>query len=539
MDRKARPYQLACVQAVEDALDRGVNRCLYVLPTGCGKTYAAGLVHEAMMQRGLNTALVLAHRYELIDQWVYSLREHFPELVIEPETAEHRAWPDADIVVGMVQTVANPGRLKGRKFDAIYLDEVHHAIKDSQYDKVVQRFNPEVVIGMTATPKRLDRKALHSKKGALIQEVVFTYTLKQAHADGWVCSMPYYVVKGVDIGSVRVTAGELNEQELAFKIDSLKRTEAALAKWEQVAVDRKTIGFCVNVAHAMHSCEAWNLAGYTAEYVHGAMSKEERAGIMGRFRSGVTQCLFNCMIATEGFDVPDIGCVVLLRPTLSWSLYCQQFGRGTRICVGKENCIVIDVADIAGAMSPITLPQILDLPYKIDLQGQDVFEAAARAEKVAASVKAKPPRNYQELQLMSEQLDILSALQTPEEILNYTNLKWLKTEAGYVLYVNKGRLELTDDALGDWHFKGMEANEFKAGGDLKEAFARADEYVRSAYPGQMSLLDRRASWQKRKPSDAQLRMLRRVKISEDVISIIDSGTAAAVITQKIGKGTEE
>ena len=453
MSRSARPYQIQCVKAVNDALDRNTNRILYVLPTGTGKTYTAGLVHEAMQQRGHWHALVLAHRYELIDQWVYSLREHFPHLTIEPETAEHKSWPDADIVVGMVQTVVNWNRLRNKKFDVIYIDECHHAIKDSQYDKVVNRFSPAVVIGMTATPKRLDRKALHSKKGALIQEVVFTYDIKQAHADGWICSMPYHVVPGADLRAVRVTAGELNEKELAFKAIDLKRTEAALAKWVEFAEDRKTIGFCVNVAHAIHSCEVWNIAGYQAEYIHGAMGKEDRKNIIARFRSGETQCLFNCMIATEGFDVPDIGCVLLLRPTLSWSLYCQMFGRGTRVCVGKENCIVIDIADIMSKdISPITLPQVLDLPYKMDLEGEDVFKAAANADKIAASVKAKPPRNYQELQLMSQQMDILSALQTPEEIMSMTNLKWLRTEAGYVLYVNKGRLELTDDALGDWHF---------------------------------------------------------------------------------------
>lgn len=517
---------------------------MYVLPTGTGKTYTAGLVHQDMMDRRYKNALVLAHTCELIDQWLGSeekpaLRQQFPDLIIEPELADHKSWPDADIVVGMVQTVVNPNRLKNKKFDVIYIDEAHHAIKDSRYDKVVSRFSPSVVIGMTATPKRLDRKALHSKKGALIQEVVFTYTLKQAHADGWVCSMPYHVVRGVDIGSVRVTAGELNEKELAFKVDSLKRTESALAKWEEVAATRKTIGFCVNVAHAIHSCEVWNMAGHCAEYIHGAMDKDTRKEIIARFRSGETQCLFNCQIATEGFDVPDIGCVVLLRPTLSWSLYCQMFGRGTRVCVGKENCIVIDVADIAGAMSPITMPQILDLPYKMDLQGEDVFKAAAKADKIAASVKAKPPRNYQELQLMSQQMDILSALQTPEEIMSFTSLKWLRTEAGYVLYVNKGRVELTDDALGDWHFKGMENNQFKAGGDLRQAFNQVDQYIRSSYPEQANLLDRRVSWNHNKASDKQIALLRRMKVSEDIIATLDKGKAASIISQKMSKGTKE
>jgi len=495
------------------------------------------------MARGYKTALVLAHRYELIDQWLGcedkpALRQQFPNLCIEPETAEHKSWPDADIVVGMVQTVVNPRRLAHKKFDVIYIDECHHAIKDSQYDRVVNRFNPEVVIGMTATPKRLDRKALHSKKGALIQEVVYIYTLKEAHKDGWVCSMPYHVVQGVDIGSVRVSAGELNEKDLAFKVDSLKRTEAALDKWEKVAQDRKSIGFCVNVAHAIHTCEAWNIAGYCAEYIHGAMDKDTRKAIIERFRSGVTQCLFNCQIATEGFDVPDIGCVLMLRPTLSWSLYCQMFGRGTRVCVGKQDCIVIDVADIAGNLSPITMPQILDLPYNIDLQGEDVFKAAAEADKIAASIKSKPPRTYQELQIMSQQIDILSALQTPEEIMGFTNIKWLRTEAGYVLYVNKGRLELTEDALGDWHFKGMENNEFKVGGDLKDAFTQADRYIRGAYPEQVNLLDRRVNWNRTKASEKQIALLRRMKIPEHVIAELDKGKAAGIISQKMGnKGT--
>jgi superfamily II DNA or RNA helicase len=534
------PFQHECLTAVFDGFDRGLSRVMYSLPTGNGKTHVFVKIIEVLREdMDLWPALIVAHRDELLSQAMRRITEEDDMLRIGVEGGDRYADPNSQVIVGSVQSLKNPKRLAALQPRIIVIDEVHHMIPGSSYDKVLFRYGAMdgrcLVVGCTATPKRLDRKALHSVKGALIEEVVYVYTIRQAIRDKYLVPLRGYQVRTqVVLDDVHKTAGEYNQKELAFKVIDRARTESAFDKWSEVAGDRKTIAFGVNVAHAKYIADFWNERGVKAGVVWGEMDDEQRHRTFKEFERGDIQLLSNCGIATEGYDCPSIDCVLLLRPTLSWVLYTQMVGRGTRICSGKQDCIVIDMVDVSRKMSPATLPTILDLPYEMDLEGHTLEEAAVCAEKIEAAIKAKPPRTWKELITLSEEVNILGEIELPQEISNITPYKWLSTPTGYVLYGSEV-CTLDMDQIGKFRLH-MKGEEYIFSEDLSESMKMADKMVRQRYPQEEVLLQKNAMWNMQPISINQKRRLESMKVDKRIIATLNRGSASILISQKIAEG---
>jgi superfamily II DNA or RNA helicase len=226
-----RPYQEKARNAVLAAKDRGLQRVLAVSPTGTGKTTLfSDLVGEFHSGYGVNS-LIIAHREELLQQASARISLQNPGLHVGVESGSSRAPWNCDVVVAGIQSI---GRAESTKLDFLkpgflIVDEAHHAPADS-YQNVMRRFGSYegecFTIGVTATPHRLDNKPLHGHESAIFEEVVFTYTLAEAIADGWLCDLRgFRVASGISLDAIKTTAGDYNQGQLqrAVNIDQRNR----------------------------------------------------------------------------------------------------------------------------------------------------------------------------------------------------------------------------------------------------------------------------------------------------------------------------
>jgi superfamily II DNA or RNA helicase len=319
------------------------------MATGLGKTYTT-----VCIAKEFSRILFVCHREELIEQAYNAFNQFYPmQLGIVKEKLFEI---DKKIVVASVQSLTNRlTRIDPKMFDMIVLDEAHHYMASS-YIKVAYYFNPDLLLGLTATPERLDGLSL----GNIFEKIVFDYGIDKGIKDGWLCELEAYRVRtDSDISKVKRTAGDYNQKELSIVIDSPERNKLIVKKHEQYAAKRQGLVFAVNIDHAIHLCQEFQRAGYNANYV---VSDEDltpdRKKVVVDFKAGRIQVLVNVMILSEGFDHCDIGVIHMARPTQSKTVYIQAIGRGTRLKTDeflqghqKNNCIILDYVDNTGKHS--------------------------------------------------------------------------------------------------------------------------------------------------------------------------------------------
>jgi superfamily II DNA or RNA helicase len=343
-----RPYQESAIDAVESEFARGIKRTLLVLPTGTGKTVVFAELARRDVALG-DHVLILAHRSELIDQAVKKLAD--VGVLASVEQGDRRGSLRSPVVVASVQS------LRGKRleryprdfFRKIVVDEAHHAAAKS-YGNVLEHFPEALVLGVTATPDRGDGRAL----GKLFESVAFTYEMRAAIRDKYLAKLTArrVLVKDLDLSSVRSHHGDFDQADLSKLLATEKALHGVVSPMLEMAGDRRTLVFGVDVAHAHAIAEVINRhKPASAIAVDGSASADERAAALSLFRQGTFQFLVNCALFTEGFDEPSITCIALARPTQSRALYTQMLGRGTRllgntleesIANGKADCLVLD-----------------------------------------------------------------------------------------------------------------------------------------------------------------------------------------------------
>lgn len=374
-----RPYQLAAVAAIIAARQRGVRRMVAVLPTGAGKT----VIFAHLAARAKQPVLVLAHRDELVqqakDKISRALLASGGEVAIEQGPL--RAPGHAKVVVASIRSL-HPERLEKvlalRQFGLVIYDECHHAAADDNR-RVLEQLGAfslgwnGTLLGVTATTARGDGKGLDG----VFQEIVYQRGLQEMIAEGYLVPLRGLRVETrEDLSSLPSDGdGDFRIEPLAEAIDIEERNALVARSIQELARDRRTLAFCVTVAHAQHLAKSLNLLGITAGCVHGEMPYDERVKVLGLFRQGRLQVLTNVAVLTEGFDDPEVSCVAMARPTRSPTLYTQCVGRGTRLFEGKKDCLVLDFVDVS-QLSLCALPSLFGMPRHIDLQGERADEAA-------------------------------------------------------------------------------------------------------------------------------------------------------------------
>lgn len=392
-----RPYQHEAINAARACLARLSRRphaeggparaVLLELATGLGKTVTFAALARMVAANGGRT-LVLAHRGELLDQAQRKLAAEGLDAQIEQ--ADRRALRSAQVVVASVQSLRGP-RLVAWPHDhfaLVVIDEAHHATADG-YRAIIAHFPGARILGVTATADRADGVSL----GAVFADVAFRYGMRKAIEDQWLTPIvaERVLLDGLDLTDVRVlsTGADLDAEQLGAQLRRGTVVAAAARAIVERSAGRRTIAFGVDVAHARLLADAINmLEPGAALAVDGGMDVDARAAALGRFRGGDIRVLTNCQLYTEGFDEPSIGCVAVVRPTMSRALYTQILGRGVRmlglsmlesIANGKPNCIVLDLVGNSGRHR---------LVGPVDALAGRVLDDAERA----AVVKAMTPR---------------------------------------------------------------------------------------------------------------------------------------------------
>lgn len=328
-----RPYQDDLVTRTRGSFRAGKRRPLIVLPTGGGKTVCFSYIAHGAVTLG-NRVWIIAHRAELIRQAGNTLAQFGVGHGIIKAGVRPTESP---VQVASIQSVvARIGKVEPP--DLIVIDEAHHATA-GQYRKVLDAYPSARVIGVTATPCRLDGRGL----GDVFDDLIVGPSLGYLTDEGFLSPARYFAPPVVaDLSGVRTSRGDYAANDLEESIAKPAITGDAVEHYRKFLDGKPMLSFCVSVAHAEAVAQAYRAAGYRAASVDGGLKDTDRDDRIGGLATGKYQIITSCDLIGEGLDVPVCTGAQLLRPTQSLVLHLQQIGRVLRVAPGKEHAIILD-----------------------------------------------------------------------------------------------------------------------------------------------------------------------------------------------------
>ena len=319
-----RDYQQDLITGVHNAWAEGYKRPCIVLPCGGGKSIITADMAKRTTARGKNV-LFLVHRQELCGQ----IENTFTTYGVNMDYCH----------IGMVQTVTR--RLdKIQRPALIITDENHHCLANS-YKRIYEHFNTYCV-GVTATPVRLNGGGL----GDINDKLIIGISAKELIRRKCLAPYDYYAPPVADLSGIKSRGGDYAAEDIEAALDKPHIYGDVIKNYKQLADGVKAVCYCATVKHSRDMAEAFRAAGIPAEHIDGNTPKTQRADIIRGFREGSIKILCNVDLISEGFDVPDCGASILLRPTKSLTLYIQQAMRCMRYQPGKKAIIIDHVGNV-------------------------------------------------------------------------------------------------------------------------------------------------------------------------------------------------
>jgi DNA repair protein RadD len=319
-----RSYQIEVVDRVEALLGTAAKP-LIVAPTGSGKTIiGAELINRAVARGG--RVLVIAHRREIITQTRDKLVAAgvTPGIILAGFERELRTM--APVQVAGVQTLhARAMRSNKMPMPAatiVIIDEAHHA-RAKTYQAVIDAYPDALIIGLTATPVRGDGRGLGNIFSQMIEAPQIPDLIKLEHL---VPTKVFAPVKKDIAKGVKTQSGDYVVAALNARMNTDKLVGDVVADWLKHGERRRTVAFACDVAHSVAIKTAFLEFGVRAEHLDGSTPKSDRDAILARLKSGETEVVTNCMVLTEGWDMPEVGCIILAR----------------RPAEGKTDCTILD-----------------------------------------------------------------------------------------------------------------------------------------------------------------------------------------------------
>jgi len=332
-----RPYQTDVAAEFERHVERGDRSILLVAPTGSGKTVIASAIIAGIARR----VLVVAHRREIVNQTSDKLTARGAPHGIIQAGDEKKLRPMAAVQVASIQT-PHARAIRSSKMlmplaDLLIIDEAHHACAMT-YKKVIAAYPNAIILGLTATPCRGDGRGL----GGIFKTMIECPQVPDLIDQHYLVRSRVYAPVDPDLRGIRTQAGDYVESQLAERMDHDKLVGDIVTHWHKYGERRRTIAFACSVGHSVHICDEFIKADVRAEHLDGSTPTDERDTMLARLDSGETEVVANCMVLTEGFDCPDIGCIILARPTKKMGLFRQMIGRGLRPAEGKSDIVILD-----------------------------------------------------------------------------------------------------------------------------------------------------------------------------------------------------
>ena len=331
----SRPVQREALDALEQTRLAGHAAGLVVMATGLGKTWLAAFDTARPQFRRI---LFVAHRDEILRQSRDVFRAVQPDADLGLFTGAEKN-PTARVVFASVQTLAGRlGTFDPDEFDYVVVDEFHHAAARG-YRRVIDHFRPRFLLGLTATPDRLDGADLLALCG---DNLVYERGLVDGIRSGDLAPFLYFGVSdSVDYTPIPWRGGRFDPEALTTAVATRHRAQQALDEWRDRG-SGPTLGFCVTVRHADFMAEFFRDAGVAAVAVHAGPTSAPRRQSIENLRSGAVEVVFSVDVFNEGLDVPEVGRVLMLRPTESPVVFLQQLGRGLRRAESKKALTVVD-----------------------------------------------------------------------------------------------------------------------------------------------------------------------------------------------------
>lgn len=329
-----RPYQQRLIDKTIESIKKGNRRILIQLPTGGGKTAISSEIVKRCYNKG-NKSIFCVHRQELLMQTY----ETYKKNDLSPAFIKSGLSTDVNnrLQIAMINTLAN--RLDAYKdIDLIIYDECQHQACTT-WSKVANHYKNAVTIGLSATPCRLDGKQLNTFFDDMVSEISVKDLIKQ----GYLVPYKYYAPNELDESDLVLGSnGEYTKDSVDLCVEKSRIIGNNISTYKQLCNGKRNVVFAASCKHGKEVCEQYNKAGIKAEYLDGGISNTERKATLSRFASGETKVLVNVELFSEGFDLPSLEVVSMLRPTHSLSIFLQQVGRGLRICEGKQEAIILD-----------------------------------------------------------------------------------------------------------------------------------------------------------------------------------------------------
>lgn len=359
-----RSYQSDAVAAIHDYWDRGGGNPLVDLATGTGKSVVLAQLARDVVEHYDANVLVVTHVKELVEQDLAATLRLWPSCPAGINSASiGRRDTRSKVLFASIQSIFRLGAQELGDRHAVIVDEAHLVPRSGEgmYLTLINKLRESVpdmrVVGLTATPFRLDSGRLDEGDGRLFNDIVYSYGIGEGVRDGYLS--PLRSLNGlangiIDTKGIAKLGGEFKANALEAAANKHELVEAAVDDIIANGQDRRGwIVFCSGVDHCERVRAAFAARGIAVASVTGETPKDERGRAIKAFKAGQLRVLTSVGVLTTGFDAPHVDLIAMMRPTLSTGLYVQMLGRGTRLAAGKSNCLVLDYSGNVRRHGPV------------------------------------------------------------------------------------------------------------------------------------------------------------------------------------------